>query len=63
MPTHAFSHLRRLAGVLYVVSQLVRCLRLCTEPHYSHDPNRPATVGGRRVELQMAQWLRQNEQD
>src|ERR1035441_8412405 len=46
--------LHRLAGVLYVVSQLVRCLRLCTEPHYSHDPNRPATVVGRRVEFQMA---------
>jgi hypothetical protein len=36
--------LRRVAGALYSVSQLVRCLRLFPEPHHSHDANLLARV-------------------
>jgi hypothetical protein len=54
MPTHAFSHLRRLAGVLYVVSQLVRCLRLCPDPHYSHGETLvPSHADGERLQLKL----------
>jgi hypothetical protein len=38
--------LRCLAGVLYGVSHLLRCSRLCPASHYSHDSNRPTPVGG-----------------